>query len=190
MSVAQPDTLADEKTFCAVHPTAETGLRCNKCGRYMCVKCAIKTPVGYRCRQCVNQQQAGFFTATNTDYLIAAVVSVVVGLPAAFSLTRTGLFLIIILGLPVGGFIGEVIHRAVGKRRGQYTWAVAAGGIALATLIVTLTSPTLRSIFALADLDPEIRAMLTETLIQALIEPVLFAAICAFGAVARLRYGK
>jgi len=64
-----------DATFCAVHPAIETTLRCNKCGRYMCTKCVVRTPVGYRCRQCVNQQQAVFFTATQTDYLIAAAVS-------------------------------------------------------------------------------------------------------------------
>src|SRR5688572_1451926 len=43
----------DGRTFCAIHTSVETTLRCNKCGRYMCVKCAVRTPVGYRCKQCV-----------------------------------------------------------------------------------------------------------------------------------------
>ena len=40
----------EETTYCAVHPDRETSLQCNRCGRYMCVECAVHTPVGYRCR--------------------------------------------------------------------------------------------------------------------------------------------
>ena len=36
-------------TYCANHPTVETTLRCNKCGKPICAKCAIRTPTGYRC---------------------------------------------------------------------------------------------------------------------------------------------
>lgn len=180
----------DEQTFCAVHPNVETGLRCNKCGRYMCVKCAVKTPVGYRCRQCVKQQQAGFFTATSRDYIVAAVVSFVLGLPAAYVLMQVGLFLIIILGIPAGGFIGELVHRAVGKRRGEYTWAVAAGSIVLAALIVALNSVQFRAIFEYMAMEGVDTGPIMQVLLPTLIEPILFAAICAGGAVARLRYGK
>jgi hypothetical protein len=180
----------DEKTFCTVHPNVETGLRCNKCGRHMCVKCAVKTPVGYRCRQCIKQQQAGFFTATSRDYIVAAVVSFVLALPTAYVLLQTGLFLIIILGIPAGGFIGELVHRAVGKRRGEYTWAVAAGAIVIAALIATLSSREIRVAFEFIARSGADSGPFMEVLLPILIQPILFAAICAGGAVARLRYGK
>src|SRR3954469_16162273 len=95
--------VSDGRTFCAVHTTVETSLRCNKCGRYMCVRCAVRTPVGYRCKQCVHQQQDVYFTANSRDYVIAAVVSAVLSVPISFILMQLGLFLIIILGLPAGG---------------------------------------------------------------------------------------
>ncbi len=38
---------------CANHPERETGLRCNRCGKPICSQCAVQTPVGYRCRECV-----------------------------------------------------------------------------------------------------------------------------------------
>ena len=47
----------DGLTYCEVHPDRETSLRCNKCGRLMCTECAVLTPVGYRCRECVRGQQ-------------------------------------------------------------------------------------------------------------------------------------
>ena len=50
--------------YCANHPGVETSLRCNKCGKPICAKCAIRTPTGYRCKECVRGQQRIFETAT------------------------------------------------------------------------------------------------------------------------------
>src|SRR5437870_5188483 len=104
---------SDGRTFCAIHTAVETTLRCNKCGRYMCVKCAVRTPVGYRCKQCVHEQQDVYFSATQRDYMISAAVSLALAIPTAYVASRVGFFIVILLGLPVGGFIGEIVHRAV-----------------------------------------------------------------------------
>src|SRR5260221_10401960 len=114
----------DERTFCAVHPTIETSLRCNKCGRYMCSRCAVRTPVGYRCKECVHEQQDTFFTATQVDYIIAGVVALVISVPIGFIIPRLGLLFSLLLALPAGGLIGQAVIRAVNKRRGRYIWIV------------------------------------------------------------------
>src|SRR5258708_28060392 len=111
-----PDPLLDGRTFCTIHTTVETSLRCNKCGRYMCVKCAVRTPVGYRCKQCVHQQQDVYFTATTRDYLIAAAVATVLSVPGGFILMQLVLFLIIILGLPAGRLVRFVALAANHQR--------------------------------------------------------------------------
>src|SRR5579859_6333193 len=90
-----PTTDVGMATFCYVHPTVETSLRCNKCGQYICARCAVRTPVGYRCKQCVHQQQDVYFSATQLDYVIAGAVSFGLGIPAAF-LARLGFLLVII----------------------------------------------------------------------------------------------
>lgn len=118
---------AEELTFCAVHPDRETGLRCNKCGRYMCVDCAVRTPVGYRCRECVRGIEDKFFNAGANDYLIlAAVCAVLAGIGGAIvkSIGIPLLFLLII-GLPVGGAIGEAALRVIQRRRGRQSANVA-----------------------------------------------------------------
>ena len=174
---AVEEKIDDGRTFCTVHPTVETSLRCNKCGRYMCVRCAVRTPVGYRCKECVHQQQDAFFTASQADYLIAAAVAFGVGLPIGFVMSRIGfLLLIIILAFPAGGLIGDLANRATGKRRGRYTWAVVAGAIILSTIAVNF--PTL------------LVALSHPQLMAELFVPGLYGALCAAGAVARLRYGK
>lgn len=184
----------DERTFCAVHPSVETALRCNKCGRYMCVKCAVPTPVGYRCKQCVHEQQDVFFTATTRDYIVSAVAAFVLTLPLAFILKQI-LFLTIILGIPAGGLIGEVAFRVAGRRRGRYLWAVVGGAILLGTLIVTFTG--VRDAVELVNMINQAGVggrggseLVTQVIVNSILPAVLFVVFCAGGAIARLRYGK
>jgi len=192
MTFSPTTSTIDDKTYCAVHPTVETGLKCNKCGRYMCVKCAVKTPVGYRCKQCVNQQQQGFYTATPADSVIALVVSFIIGLPVGYILPQLGLFIIIIGAIPIGGFIGEIVHRAVGRRRGQYTWLFAVIGVVLATALAFYFSPTIQRILELnaAATRAGGEGLPTEYVVQALIQPILYIVLCAGALIARLRLGK
>ena len=43
----------DTNLFCYVHPDRETLLRCNNCERPICTQCAVLTPTGYRCKECI-----------------------------------------------------------------------------------------------------------------------------------------
>jgi len=129
--------------YCTVHPTVETALRCNKCGRLMCVKCARRTPVGYRCKECVSNQQAIFFNAQPADPLIQFAVSVGLSLVGA-ALIGTILgglgFFALLIGIPAsafaGGLIADMAHRAGGRRRGKYSWLFVAAGIVLGGVLV------------------------------------------------------
>jgi hypothetical protein len=104
-------------------------LRCNKCGNPICTRCAVQTPVGYRCKSCVRSQQAIFYTALWYDYVIAAVVTLVISavvqvimviIPVSFILV------VLFAGLIVGGVVAEAVRLATGKRRGRYIWLVVA----------------------------------------------------------------
>lgn len=119
---------------CYNHPQLETSLRCNKCERPICARCAIQTPVGYRCAECVRGQQAVFETARGFDYVIAAVLGAVgVGL-AVYLLSflgAWGLFLAPVLG----GMLAGIIRTAVRRRRSrQLSLAASLGGV-LAVLV-------------------------------------------------------
>ncbi len=171
------DADVEEKTFCYKHPTVETALRCNRCGQYICSRCAVRTPVGYRCDKCVRQQQDTFFTASTRDYAIAGVVAFALGIPATFILARGGLFITIILGLPIGGLISEAVHRASGKRRGRYTAYVVAAGVVLGAVVANY-----QTIGAALDMGQDGLTLL--------IYPAIAAAICAGAAAARFRFGK
>jgi hypothetical protein len=130
-----PDTEEETVLYCTVHPNIETTLRCNRCGRPMCTRCAVKTPVGYRCKQCVREQQNTFFNAQVIDYLIAAGVSLVISFIAALFLSRIGWFIIAFFLSPAaGGIIGRSVFALTGKRRGRYTATVVGTCVVLGAL--------------------------------------------------------
>lgn len=137
-----------EVMFCAVHPHVETSLRCNRCGRPMCTRCAVKTPVGYRCKECVREQQDKFFTAQVVDYLVAAAISLVISFVAAAILARIGFFILAFFISPaVGGVIGRAVMSATKKRRGRYTTAVVGTCVVLGALPFLLVNPFSIGIF-------------------------------------------
>jgi len=136
--------LDDGVLYCANHPNVETMLRCNRCGKPICTRCAVQTPVGYRCKQCVGQQQAVFYTGGVGDYVIGGVIALVLGGIAGFLMSLLGAwFFALILGPTVGIGVAEVVRLAVRKRRSRYLWAAVGGGIVvgcLPALVLGLTS--------------------------------------------------
>jgi hypothetical protein len=122
---------------CYKHPTVETSLRCNKCGQYICAKCAVRTPVGYRCNTCVRAQQDVFYSAKPSDYVIVGAVGLIMGGIICFLLGHS-LFFAILFSVPAGGLISEVCNRLTGKRRGRYTGYVIGIAVLVGALIGTL----------------------------------------------------
>lgn len=129
-----------EKLYCVNHPNVETYLRCNKCGRPVCAKCVTLTPVGYRCRDCVRTQQRVFYADFRPAYyLVAAVVALPLALVAGWLVPSLGWYAII-LGPLAGVGIVQVVRWAIRRRRGQYTWLVVCGCIAVGALPQLLLS--------------------------------------------------
>jgi hypothetical protein len=121
--------------YCANHPTLETNLRCNNCGKFICAKCAVRTPTGYRCRECVRGHQKAFDTAQPMDYVIAFVLAGVLSAIGSVISTSLGFF-IIFLAPFAGGLIGDVVRAATGKRRSPSLYRVAAIGVAVGGLVL------------------------------------------------------
>jgi hypothetical protein len=130
--------------YCYVHPNRETALRCNRCERPICTQCAIHTPTGYRCKECVREQQKIFNTAEWYDYLIGF------GTAAALSLLAS-IILVVISGFigffmwfvsfaiagAAGAFIANITQSVLRKRRSkQLFWLVAAGVVAGAIPVI------------------------------------------------------
>ncbi len=128
MAAITPDTV-----FCTNHPRVPTSLRCNRCGKPICARCAVRTPVGYRCRECVSQQQQVFETAVWYDYVLAVVLAApLAGVAGALLLNLS--YFVIFLAPVAGGVVAEVVRWAVRRRRGRYLPLAAASGFVLGCL--------------------------------------------------------
>lgn len=146
---------------CYRHPEVETGLRCNRCNRPICPRCARRTPVGFRCPECIREQEDKYYSGGNADYFIAVLIAFPLSLIAAglFTYILGGLgFWIIFIGIfvapAVAGFIAEAVRWGVRKRRSRYLGHVVAGSLILATVIVAF--PVLISLNLFAFLAPGI----------------------------------
>lgn len=116
--------------YCANHPTVETYLRCNLCEKPICPKCAVSTPTGYRCKDCVRSQQKSFDTALWYDYLTSSLVAIVLSFIGSQIIPNLGFFTIILS--PIAGvIIAELCRTLIRKRRSRKLYQVIAAATAL-----------------------------------------------------------
>jgi hypothetical protein len=128
--------------YCVNHPNVPTSLRCNNCERPICAKCAVLTPTGYRCKDCIRDRQRVFETARWLDYPIAILVAAVLSFLGSLIASRLG-FLIIFVAPIAGVIIAEVVRFFIRKRRSrlltQLTTAATALGSTAQLLILLVT---------------------------------------------------
>jgi len=130
--------------YCYIHPNRETSLRCNRCERPICTQCAIHTPTGYRCRECVREQQRIFNTAEWYDYLIgfgtAAALSLIASILLLVISGFIGFFMLFVsfaVAGAAGAFIANITQSALRKRRSkQLFWLTAAGVVVGAVPVI------------------------------------------------------
>lgn len=139
------DPFADMR--CANHPGTPTRLRCYKCNKPICSKCAMLTPVGYKCKSCTSAQQQIFETALWYDYAIALALTAILAGVAGFFVSFLGFF-VIVLAPVAGGLIAEAVRWATQRRRGRWLPAAAVAGFVLGGLAL-MAVPLANALFSL-----------------------------------------
>ena len=130
--------------YCYVHPTRETSLRCNNCERPICAQCAVRTPTGYRCKECVRERQKTFETAEWYDFVFGFIIAAVLSAIAAFLVTLIGGigffgWFLIAAGAPTAAIaIAEGVRRVTSRRRSRPLFLTVAAGVILGALPVIL----------------------------------------------------
>jgi hypothetical protein len=119
---------------CSYHPDVETALKCGKCGKPICPKCMVETPVGARCPDCAKTTKLPTFQLSARHYLIAAGTALGLAIAVGFiwGMLRSFLpfiFLDLLLAAGVGFVIGELVGRAVNRKRGK--WLALIGALAI-----------------------------------------------------------
>jgi len=129
---------------CVYHPDVETGLRCGKCGRPICPKCLVQTPVGARCPDCARLYKLPTFSVS-TKYYLRAVgtgvgIAIVCGIVWEIIIGVVPLNLNLLLAPGAGYVIGEVVSLSVNRKRSRGLAAVA-GNCVVISYLVTILSP-------------------------------------------------
>jgi hypothetical protein len=128
----EPDVL-----FCANHPSVPTSLRCSRCGKPICARCRVATPVGYRCYECADVQSVPTY-AVDTNYYVkalalgggaAAGIGVLWGLFPGFDFWAA---------LIMGIVVGEVVSWAANMKRGPGLQMVGVVAVALGIVVSRL----------------------------------------------------
>jgi len=134
-------TETTQPVHCANHPGVETSLRCNRCEKPICVRCAVRTPTGYRCRECVRSQQKIFITAEWPDYILgfvtAAFLSFLTSMLVGLISTVAGIFgwFLIAAAAPTAGMvIAEAVRFVTRKHRARSLFITVAVGMVLGIL--------------------------------------------------------
>ncbi|MBI2846832.1 MAG: hypothetical protein HYX82_03025 [Chloroflexi bacterium] len=120
---------------CATHPDVETALTCGKCGKPICPRCLIQTPVGARCRECANPKPIPTFQVSAKHYLIAMMIGVALSpIPTLGMLFLRWLpipFFYPLLIIGTGYLIGEMSSLSVNRKRGRGLQFIAGGCVFL-----------------------------------------------------------
>lgn len=102
---------------CTYHPDVMTGLRCSRCGKPICPKCGVRTPVGMRCPDCAGVRGLPTYRTDSStlvkSVLAGFVVAIFVGVILGY-LPDWNFYLTLVLGFGVA----ESMARLSNEKRG------------------------------------------------------------------------
>ncbi|GAB4399094.1 MAG: hypothetical protein OHK0031_18460 [Anaerolineales bacterium] len=145
-----------ETTYCANHPEIEATLRCNRCEKPICLKCAVHTPTGYRCKECVRAQQKTFDTTQPGDYIWGTLTAAIGAGLAGFLVGLVGfigffgLLIVPAAAATFGAAIAEAVRRVTGRRRSPLLFRLILAGFVLGALPAALLQLMSLNLFGIA----------------------------------------
>ena len=129
---------------CATHPDVETALRCGKCGKPICPRCMVQTPVGARCPDCARLYRLPTYRMSSAYYLRAggAALGMAVATGLVWGLIDSVVsffYLGLVLAGAVGYAIGEVVSLSVNRKRGVRLAVLGGVAVVISYLINIFT---------------------------------------------------
>lgn len=139
---------SSDEVRCTYHPSVMTRLRCSRCGKPICPRCGVRTPVGLRCPECAGVRGLPTYRTDNASLVkaigIGAAVAVMIGVLWGY-IPAWNFYLSLALGFAVAEaiawaskgkrgvdlqvigivavLIGLVVSRVVMANRFGLTWA-------------------------------------------------------------------
>ena len=128
------NAFADEDVRCSYHPDTLTRLRCGRCGKPICPRCGVRSPVGLRCPDCAGVRGLPTYRTETSTLLRAAGIGLVIAVVLGVIWSRIpdwGFYLALLLGFG----LSEVMARVANNKRGGDLQAIGIGLVLLCLLI-------------------------------------------------------
>ncbi|MBA4370639.1 MAG: hypothetical protein C0418_03555 [Coriobacteriaceae bacterium] len=115
---------------CSFHPGVETNVACAECGRAICPKDMVPTPVGYKCPGCAKPAKGQLSYVKPRQLAIGAAAALAAAIVGGLVLGSIGLTFYLVT-LLYGVLVAEAARRGSGGHRGPAIAAVAGAAAAL-----------------------------------------------------------
>jgi hypothetical protein len=185
---ATPTTAAPEDSValhCYRHADRETWVRCGRCDRPICARCAMQGPVGSRCRDCGRPGPDPLRHLTPVQLAAGLAIALGAGTIVGLIALRVGILASICLGPIVGGVLGEGVMRATGYKRGPTVRLIVLAGL-LGGVVVAAFAELLLLTEAFGGADLAL-AYWPDILPSLILGGLAFVVAAGIGAFARLR---
>jgi hypothetical protein len=170
---------------CYRHPERETWVRCGRCDRPICPRCAMQGPVGFRCRDCGRPAHDPLTSFTPLQLIGGLTLATTAGTVAGLLAGRIGFF-VIFLAWFGGIFIADLLTRFVGYKQGPVMVGILFGGVLLGAAIA-FGIETATFVASMEGVPGGAEPFLGQYLVDQGLWAALAAAITAAGAWSRLR---
>ena len=124
----------DGAMYCYRHPDRETYVRCGRCDRPICTRCAMQGPVGFRCKNCGTLANDPLTTIAPTQAVLGTAVAIAGGVVIGLITGGLGWFTIFV-SFFAGGVTSEAVIRITGYKRGPWMLAIVFGGILAGAIV-------------------------------------------------------
>jgi hypothetical protein len=179
---------SDGPFFCYRHPDRETWVRCGRCDRPICTKCAMQGPVGLRCIDCGKPAFDPLTSLTPGQAIGAFAIALIGGLIVSMLAPRIGFFGLI-LAFFGGGLTADMTIRMIGFKAGPAIAALLLGGIAAGALVAFGFSygALISLILGSTDVGAAFGEVFSRLLLPGLAWAAVYAAVICAGAWQKLR---
>ncbi len=118
---------------CSYHPDVETEMSCNECGKPICPREMVATPVGYKCPDCARPARSQYMYVKPRQLVLAILFGLGAAIAGAFILSLIWGFFII--SIVYGMLVGEAVRRGAGGHRGPIMTGVGIGCVIIGGFI-------------------------------------------------------
>lgn len=119
---------------CHWHRGVHTEVSCPECGRYMCPKDMVATPVGYKCKECARPAKGQLAYVKPRQIAFAALAALAAAVVGGLALGAAGLGFFYV-ALLYGAAVAYSARRASGGHRGALMAALSGTAAALGAVL-------------------------------------------------------